>query len=390
MYDVRSLLQKHQEILSILNKEGRMEQAKLVGGCVRDFLLSGEISEDVDISTTLKPYEVIKIMDKYRKQKGISCILIDKDKRYGTIIVIFNGQRYEITSTRADIACFGRQATVEFCDDFQKDSERRDFTINALYVGLDGKILDFHNGLNDLSQGIIRFIGDPQQRIEEDFLRIIRFFRFATKFNFFDFDKNVLQVIKLTKHGLKNVSRERIRSEIFKLLEYKNWFIGLENITKVDLMEEVFGVKNITTNNLKVDFIGNKIVELFYFFNFSTKVLEDLKKSFKFTKEECKFADFLISFWNLSNGGKDFNIDVKMLVFYSKNQYMEDVFPILNKHILEQTQTFLLKKKPLNIKSTELIKLGYVGKELGEKIKQLEKEWVKSDFMLPNDDLLSL
>ena len=69
---------------------------------------------------------------------------------------------------------------------------------------------------------------------------------------------------------------------------------------------------------------------------------------------------------------------------------MEDVFPILNKHILEQTKTFLLKKKPLNIKSTELIKLGYVGKELGEKIKQLEKEWVKSDFILTNDDLLSL
>ena len=164
----------------------------------------------------------------------------------------------------------------------------------------------------------------------------------------------------------------------------------MENITKVDLMEEVFCVKNVIINKINANFIGNKITELFYFFNFSTKVLEDLKKSFKFTKEECKFADFLISFWNLSNGGIDFNIDVKMLVFYSKNQYMEDVFPILNKHILEQIQTFLLKKKPLTIKSTALIKLGYVGKELGEKIKQLERKWVESDFILTNDDLLSL
>ena len=390
MYDVKSLLQKHQEILSILNEKVRVEQAKLVGGCVRDFLLSGEISEDVDISTILKPDEVIQIMDKYRKQKGISCVLIDKDKNYGTIIAIIDGQRYEITSTRADIACFGRQAKVEFCDDFKKDSERRDFTINALYVGLDGKILDFHNGLEDLKNGIIKFIGNPKQRIEEDFLRIIRFFRFATKFNFFDFDENVLQIIKSTKHGLKNVSRERIRSEIFKLLEYKNWFIGLKYIAENDLMEEVFRVENVLIKKINANFIGNKIVELFYFFNFNTKVFEDLKKSFKFTKEECKFTDFLISFWELSNGGEDFNIDVKMLIFYSKNQYTEDVFPILNKHTLDQIQTFLLKKKPLNIKSTELIELGYSGKELGKKIKQLERKWVESDFILTNDDLLSL
>ena len=386
--DCSELLDKYKDILLLLNGLNEKERAKLVGGCVRDFLLTKKISNDVDISTILQPKEVVEILDKYRLNADKKYIILDKDISYGTIVVIIDDVRYEITTTRSDIACFGREAKVEFCQDFQNDSNRRDFTINALYLGLDGKILDFHDGLNDLKNGVIRFIGNPKQRIEEDFLRIIRFFRFATKFNFFAFDSDIIETIKLTKYGLKHISRERIRSEIFKLLEYDNWFLGLKKIVENGLSEEIFCQKDVKINNESANFVCDKIVELFYFFNFDVAILNSFKQSFKFTKDEMKFTDFLTSFWELSNGGKDFNIDAKMLIFHAKNEFIKDIFHILDKKIANQLEIFLSKQKLLKITANELMKLGYSGKDLGDKISKLEKKWVRSDFQLSNEELL--
>ena len=378
------LLKKHNFILSILNGREK-KNAMFVGGCVRDFLLSGKISDDIDISTILKPDEVIEKLKKYaRTHNKTKCIILDRDKKYGTIVAIINGARYEITTTRSDVNCFGRQAKVLFCDSFLEDSNRRDFTINALYADIDGNIFDFQNGLDDLKRGVVRFIGNPKQRIEEDFLRIIRFFRFATKLNFFSFNEDVLDIFKKTKYGLKQISRERIRHEIFILLEYKNWFNGLRAITDCDLVEDIFLLKKTSINRKKPSFVCNKIVELFYFFNFNLNTLNELKMSLLFTKNECKFVDFLYSLWRLTNEGKVFNIEVKMFLFYARKDFIQDSLPLFFGDILKQIKLFLLNFKPLKIDTNKLMKAGFYGKQLGDKIKQIERQWVESNFLYSN------
>ena len=214
---VSVLIEKHKEILQLLNSQ-KSQSAMLVGGCVRDFLMYGKISEDTDISTTLTPDEVKDLLWKWKESNKIdNVVILDRDKQYGTIVVLFNGVRYEITTTRADIACFGRQAKVEFCKDFPADSMRRDFTMNALYLSIDGEIFDYHEGLQDLRQNKVVFIGDADKRIKEDYLRILRFFRFSSKFDNFDFDGNILSVLKENIGGLANVSRERVKNEMWKL-----------------------------------------------------------------------------------------------------------------------------------------------------------------------------
>ena len=385
--DLTALLLKHEVIFNILQEDN--EESKLVGGCVRDFLIYGIISEDTDVSTTLSPQAVILKLQKYKhKHNDVNCIILDKDIRYGTIVAIINKRKYEITTTRSDIRCFGRQAEVKFCKDFYIDSQRRDFTINAIYLGDDGKIVDFHGGLNDLQNGIIRFIGKPKKRIEEDYLRIIRFFRFATKFSFFNFEDKVLQDIQEVKTKLAYISRDRIRNEIFKILEYDNWYRGLSIMHEYDLLKNIFLLHKYGINTNNPHFFGNKIVQIFYFFNYDVKCLINFKTTLRFTKNECKFTDFLIHFWQITNNGTIFNLDVKLLIFYSPNLYIMDIIKLFNEKIQQQITAFLSIVKPSPVNSYDILNSGLTGKAIGVKKKELDKIWIKNNFTLTKQELL--
>ena len=389
--DIQILIKQHNEILTILN-QNNTNNSRLVGGCVRDFLQNQKISEDVDISTIFTPDEVIEIFQKYKKENTRkNCVILDKDKKYGTIIVILNNQRYEITTTRSDIDCFGRQAEVEFCTDFQKDSNRRDFTINALYLGFDGTIFDFHEGLKDLEHNIIRFIGDPEQRIKEDFLRILRYFRFATKFNFFNFDKTILSKIQLLKPGLRLLSRERIRNEIYKMLEYDNWLTGLKALHTNNLIKEIFALDSYEINSKNINFNNtikhsklHNIVKLFYFFNYNKNTITLLKELLRFTREEKIFCDFLTNFWTKTNNGIELTLDAKIVLFDLKKeireQYTLDIIDLFLPNIQKEIIDFEKNIKPLTINTNDLITQGYVGKQLGDKIQEFKIEFIKNNF----------
>lgn len=396
--DLSKLIKKHKIIFEILNKDNK-DSSRLVGGCVRDFIQTGVISNDIDISTIFTPEEVIKKLEEYRQTKECQnkyiLTILDKDKQYGTIIAIFEDkktkqtQRYEITTTRADIECFGRQANVVFCKDFKEDSTRRDFTINALYVDEQGKIFDFHNGIEDLKNNKIIFIGDAEKRIKEDYLRIVRFFRFATKFDNFNFDEQTLNIIKANKEGLLQLSRERIKSEIWKLLEYDNWFIGIKSLKDNDLIEEIFLIENPVIRGNFENFEANNIVKLFYFFNYKRKIMLELKEKLKFTREEKKLCDFLTDIWYLTNKGSELTLDAKIKIFSEKNKnYITYCFPLFNEEILSQIENFISRIKDLPITSQEIINLGYQGKELGEKIKLATKLWIESNFKAKKKDIL--
>ena len=189
---------------------------RYVGGAVRDDLLGLPVS-DIDLATRIKPDEVMERLQKAR----IKAVPTGID--HGTITAVSDGRAVEITTLRRDVSTDGRRATIAFTDDWQEDAARRDFTINALSADpVSGELFDYFGGLADLEQRHIRFIGDPLQRIAEDHLRILRFFRFHARFDAGEPDAAALEACTARANDLMALSRERIADELLKLLGVAN------------------------------------------------------------------------------------------------------------------------------------------------------------------------
>jgi poly(A) polymerase len=190
--------------------DGR-EETRIVGGAVRNALLGRPVSE-VDCATTATPDAIVRLA----QASGFKSVPTGVD--HGTITVIVNGEPFEVTTLREDVETDGRHAVVHFGRDFEADARRRDFTINALLLGLDGRLHDYTGGVSDLAARRVRFIGDARTRIREDFLRILRFFRFHAEYAQGDPDPEGLAASGAERRGLEILSRERIRHELLKLL----------------------------------------------------------------------------------------------------------------------------------------------------------------------------
>lgn len=209
---------------------GASAQSRFVGGAVRDTLLgltpadTGAI--DIDIATSLPPQEVLERLEDARVRA------VPTGLAHGTITAVTEGGTVEITTLRRDVATDGRHATIAYTDDWREDAARRDFTINALYADpVSGEIFDYFGGLDDLSAGRVRFIGDPLQRIAEDHLRILRFFRFHARFGT-QIDAAGLEACTARANDLMALSRERIAAELLKLL------VAARAVAVIELMVE--------------------------------------------------------------------------------------------------------------------------------------------------------
>jgi poly(A) polymerase len=189
---------------------------RYVGGAVRDALLDLPVS-DVDLATRLRPEDVVE-----RLQAG-GIKAVPTGIEHGTVTAVSAGHPYEVTTLRLDVETFGRHATVAFTDDWREDSARRDFTINALMADpVSGEVFDYFDGLADLEARHVRFIGDPFERIAEDHLRILRFFRFHARFGRGEPDEAALEACTARANDLMALSRERIADELLKLLSVEN------------------------------------------------------------------------------------------------------------------------------------------------------------------------
>jgi poly(A) polymerase len=190
-------------------------EGRFVGGAVRNALLGWPVN-DIDIAVPMPPEETLKRLE----VAGIRAVPTGFE--HGTVTAIVNGRPFEVTSLRRDVATDGRHATVAYTDDWEEDSARRDFTMNALYAGADGEISDYHGGVDDLLAGRVRFVGDAGQRIREDYLRILRLFRFHAWYGKGEMDQGALRAAAEAKAGLAQLSGERIAKEILRLLEAQN------------------------------------------------------------------------------------------------------------------------------------------------------------------------
>lgn len=198
-----------QRLLAVLGEGG--EEARIAGGAVRNALI-GQTVSDIDIATTTRPDETEK------RARGAGFRTVPTGKAHGTITVIAGGSAYEVTTLRADVETDGRHATVVFGTDWKADAERRDFTVNALYATAAGAVVDLVGGLADLQARRLRFIGDPEARIREDYLRILRFFRFFAWYGDGRPDAEGLRACARLKGGMARLSAERVWAELKKLL----------------------------------------------------------------------------------------------------------------------------------------------------------------------------
>jgi poly(A) polymerase len=219
-------------LLPVLDCEG--EEARVVGGAVRNALL-GHAPVEIDVATTAEPPEII------RRAEAAGFKAVPTGIEHGTITVVIEGAPIEVTSLRKDVETYGRKARVQFGRDWKADAERRDFTMNALSASRDGMVHDYVGGMADLKARRVRFIGDPAVRIAEDYLRILRFFRFHAAYGHGEPDAAAVQACVAARDGLETLSRERVRMELLKILTAAGAGLVLTVMSESGLLGAVLG-----------------------------------------------------------------------------------------------------------------------------------------------------
>lgn len=396
-------------IFKALNKD---DELRVVGGYVRDHLRN-ELNPknkkkitDIDLACKYQPKKTIEIL-KNHKIKTIPTGL-----KHGTITALINKKTFEITTLRKDVEHFGRKAKIEFVDNFLEDAKRRDFTINAMSLDANGLLHDYFNGFEDLKAQKVKFIGDAKARIEEDYLRILRFFRFSCYYCN-KIDKNALEeIIKLKKH-LKELSAHRIRTELLKILQCNNQ-TQLLKIIKLMAENGILAEIIPTKNKIDLNFLENllnleqkqpKIVnpnELLRFCALLYNNKEDnlkITKALEFSNKDQKFIDESLKLsskikFNDKNTQiikKLFDFDkintkTALIINFSTNfeQNQHDFDDLKEK--IELINEIILPKFIIN--GNDLIKLKLPKTSIGKTLNKLRNLWIESNFKASKTKLL--
>ena len=345
-----------------LNKQ--TSNAMFVGGCVRKYLCNQEI-DDIDIATSLP---INQVKEKFDNSKFK---VIDTGIKHGTITLITKKLKLEITSLRKDIKTDGRHAEIEFTDNWVEDSSRRDFTVNAIYLNIKGEIFDPQLGLSDLKKNKIKFIGDPNKRIQEDYLRIIRFIRFSLEYSS-EVDKTNIEAIKLNLDGIKIISKERIILELIKILKLKNFL----NILNQSSLKEIFSLIFPEIRYLNRLSRLNIVLKNF---DFSTKnllaiLLIDEKDNHDYFSHKYNISNNLRldinlkakNFKDLQNNSKFFKKDLKKNIFYHGKEHI--LFLNLMNFVINKNFKYSeFKKIQKNINKCKIPKFPFNGDFLKNK-----------------------
>ena len=367
--------------------------ARFVGGCVRKYL-SNEKIDDIDIATTLTTDQIKE------KFKDTNFKVIDTGLKHGTVTIVSENYKVELTTLRKDIKTDGRHAEVEYTDDWKKDSERRDFTINAIYMDTNGKLFDPQMGTIDLKNKNIKFIGDPQKRIEEDYLRIIRFIRFKVMYDIV-VEPTTSDAIKQNLDSIQKISKERILTELLKILDLKNFLTINESsnlrkifsmifpeflyLNRLERLKKIYHYSKVNVDILLAVLLIDEKDNHEYFihkYNVPNKTKEILRKFNKnliqLKNDKEFFEKNLIK--NVYLNGKNHLIALNFINF-SINSKMKrnDFSKTLNKIFRIKTPKFPIDGETLKQKGMQ------EGRSLGNVLKTLEKEWINNNFKISNE-----
>tara|TARA_Y100000590_G_scaffold151424_1_gene173980 strand:+ start:4803 stop:6101 length:1299 start_codon:yes stop_codon:yes gene_type:complete len=386
-------IKEAQIIFSQLNESGKEDNVRFVGGCVRK-AISGESIDDIDLATSLQPNEVKKRLQ-HAKIK-----VIETGITHGTLTTILNKKKFEITSLRKDVSTDGRHANVEFISDWETDASRRDFTINAIYSDIQGRIFDPFNGASDLKNSKIRFIGSAEERIQEDYLRILRYFRFHTQYSNFDYDKDVIKIVKKYINGLNKISNERIFLELKKILELKSIYNLFSKNNSKEIILNIFPQFKYFERLKKIHTLSPNLKKYYDNALILAALVVDESNNYEYFCHKYKTSNNLknrlknisINFENLNNK-KFYSIEnIKKLIYFSNKSYVNDLllFSIFTNNkiksldiekLLKYVKTCEIPKFPIS--GDYLKQQGYeAGKNLGKKLKLLEEKWIKNNFVM--------
>ena len=391
-------LTKIEKIFNSISNFSEKSEIRYVGGSIRK-IINKEKVDDIDLATNLIPQKVCEIL----KKNDIN--FYESGIKHGTITAKIKDQKFEITTLREDISTDGRHAEVKFSQDWLADASRRDFTINSIYADFNGNLYDPFNGKKDIEHGIVKFIGDPEKRIKEDYLRILRYVRFFLNYSKVDHDQKIIKIIKQNINGISKISSDRLLDELKKIVLSEGFLKILDDKFCKEIITLVFP-QLINLNVLKNtnDYTKKIIEQRDFIFLISLMILD--------SSDNC---EYFIYKYNISNEDKNrirflsntlfknFDKDTlkeknlwKIFYFNGRN-YLNDIFNFklfqnknLDKKIIKLKKFFETQKVPkFEIKAKMLVEnFRYKeGKELGDKLKEIEKFWIENSFKITNEEL---
>lgn len=369
-----------QDLFRMLGDNGAA--AYFVGGCVRNALLKEQVN-DIDIATDAVPTQVLE----WAKAAGLKAIPTGIE--HGTVTVVSRGVPYEITTFRRDVATDGRRAVVAFTKNLTEDARRRDFTMNALYARADGTVVDPLAGMADLQARRVRFIEDAGQRIAEDYLRILRFFRFSAWYGdpALGFDADALAAISDNLDGLGTLSKERVGAEMLKLLGAPDPVRSVATMRSLGVLTRVLSGAD--------DRALGPLVHLELLSNTAAYGLRrlaalggetpdtDLRLSKKQAQKTMAMRTAAVSSNGPAELGYRYGFNVSVSAILLRSALLETYF---SSNLLIQAQHGAAATFP--VKAADLMP-AYVGVDLGQCLTALEDRWIASSFSLSKADLLS-
>ena len=387
---------ENKKLISILNPTNLETHTQFVGGCVRK-AIERKLTTDIDLATVYKPEEVKKILLKNNYK------VLDLAIKYGSITTFSKNYKYEITSLRKDIKPDGRHAKIQWTNNWLEDSLRRDFTINAIYCDKFGKIFDPVSGIKDLKNKKINFIGSPDLRIKEDYLRILRFIRFSLEYNSNIKDHNIMRIINKNLRFLKFISQERLFIELKKILELKSLFTINNKDYFKKIISQVYKIKFFERLN-RVRILNKKLGLKFNYLQLLSILLVGydkkyihFSKEFRLSNKDKDYLNFIYEqFKLLKNKAYSYQTIRHQIYFYKKDltlDFLNFIFCVnkeINLKTLIKYRLFIKKFKVprFPISGDFLIKKGFKqGKKLGKKLEFLKNYWIKNNFKLNLRDI---
>ena len=386
------------KIFNIFSNDLNNCQIRFIGGCVRK-ALSNENIDDIDLAVDLTPEEVKLIL------KNNNIKFFETGIEHGTITAKINNEKFEITSLRRDIKSYGRHADVEFTKKWYEDAARRDFSINCIYSDFEGNLYDPFEGKKDLKNGKVKFIGNAENRIREDYLRVLRYIRFFLDYSNQPHDLDIQKKILKNISGINKISKERLLNELEKIFKSKNIFKINDDEFLVKILNLVFPeLKNIQLleklNDQALEILQSKD----FLFWLSILIIDETDNTdyflykYKLSNNDKKRIKFLYQNYPKLNDNNFFSEkNFHKLVYYNDKSLVIDLINfkicVSKKDI---TKMIKLKKliietnKPIfPIKAKNLIEEYNLkeGRELGTKLKKIEDVWVQNNFKITNQEV---
>jgi len=369
-------------------------ELRFVGGCVRDSLLGKEVA-DLDAATPLPPEQVIELFGQTNSMADFK--VIPTGLKHGTVTLVGDAVKIEITTLRADKETDGRHATVAFSDSWEEDAARRDFTFNALYVDQNKKVYDYYKGQEALKAGHVVFIGDAKQRIQEDYLRILRFFRFWGRYGQGTPDAAALAACYDLAPAIKDLSKERIRDELFKILASPS-AVDVISLMHPDILTHinrgpwrVDHFKDVAKAEEILGLSSDPVRGMAALLDESSRTLQSW---FALSNKQADRLDAIAADKMAGWQGKS---KEEVLYKLSKTRLHDfAVFQCAHQPDLAESLTDLLKlskewQQPVfPVSGHDLRAIGLSGPDLGKSLKNLEAQWIKDHFQPTKAQLLGM